>query len=138
MQKALEDTQTKLNALEAGKKRQAGEIESRLKMIASEKTRLGELLQQKERVISELELHARKTNLDLEKALKFQAALESLSPTLIEFKERLEAIERIQSDLSNRVLRLVRKSEEPPQDSGLLEIIRRLFHPQHRSPSLNQ
>lgn len=154
--KQIDEINAKLNTLESQKSYLADEAESKLKLVTSEqkklldeaemklkaseseKARLIESLQQKELAVAGLEQRLNEANLELEKSLKYRAALEFLEPTLINFKEKLEAIERTQTSLSNRMLQLVRKTEEAREDISIFEMIRRLFHLRHRPPTLNE
>jgi len=138
MLKAFEESRAEVASLEIEKTKRSDDSKARLKVIESEKARLCEMLQQKELAIAELERRLKTTNQELEKSLKNHVALEALQPTVLALKERLEAIERGQIDQSNRIFQLVQKVEKPIDDSSILELIRRLFRPQHRSPSLNR
>lgn len=138
VRKALEESRAEVASLDIEKTNQGDDNKARLRVIESEKARLCEMLQQKKLAIADLEQQLNTNNLELEKSLKNHVALEALQPTLATLSERLEAIERTQTELSNRILQLVQKSEKPVEDSSILEMIRRLFRPQHRSPSLNR
>jgi hypothetical protein len=135
MQKDFGESRAKILSLESEKARLAEEIQAKLPATESEKARLCELLQQKELAIAELELQIDKTSLELDKSLKFHAAIEYLQPTLLEFKETLKAIEHTQVDLSNRIFQLAQKMEEPHENAGIMESIGRLFRQHRRSPS---
>ncbi len=138
VRKSLEESRAEVASLHIEQTKQADDNRTRLKAIESEKARLCEMLQQKKMAIAELERELKANNLELEKSLNNHVMLEALQPTLVALSERVEAIERAQIELSNRMLKLVQNSEKPVEESSILEMIRRLFRPQHRSPSLNR
>ncbi len=133
IQQMLEEAQTKLRAFEGEKTGQADEIKRQLNILESEKMRLSETVQQKEQIISGLREQLQKTSLELEKSLKHHESLDYLEPTLTRFKLRLDSIERSQSDLANRLVQLIRQIEDPRENNGIMEGLRRLFRP-HQTP----
>jgi DNA repair exonuclease SbcCD ATPase subunit len=133
IQQTLEEAQAKLKAIETENNWQGEEIKSQLNTLESENMRLSDTLKQKEQFIAELKEQLQKTNLELEKSLRHHESLEYLGPMLVRFQERLESIERSQIDLSNRMMQLMRHTEESRDNTGIMEGLRRLFRP-HQQP----
>ena len=97
------------------------------KLLASEsqKAELAESLRQKEQLVTELVLKVNSLSQDLDKANQFQATLGSLQPALKEIEQRLEALERAQNKINERMLQVVERMHEMYENTGLLELIKR-------------
>lgn len=138
IQQMFEEAQANLKALEVEKTGLAEEIKAQLNVLESEKMRFCKNLRQKEQIISGLEEQLQKTNLELEESLQHHESLEYLEPTLTWLKERLEAIERSQIDLGNRMVQLTRQNEDSRDNTGIMEGLRRLFRPRQQPHTLKQ
>ena len=107
--------------------RAASAAHAKLQASESQKAELAELLRQKEQLVAELELKVNSLSQDLEKAQQFHAALGLLQPALDSIEEKLEALEHIQDKINERMLQLVQRMHKMYENTGLLEIIKRIL-----------
>jgi len=130
-----DEANVRLSAAETEKTQLADEANAKLSIAESEKAQLAELLQQKEQLMAKLQEQFNNVSLELEKALKYRAALDWLEPALNSMKERLEALERTQNSLNQTILQLIQRIGEMHESAGLLEVFRRILRPHRKSPA---
>lgn len=110
----------------------ASAAHSKLLACESQKAEIEELIRQKERLVEELESKVNSLSIDLEKAVKFHAALEWLQPVLTGMEERLTALEFAHNKINERMLQLIQKIHELHDETSLFEIIKRSFRQYRR------
>lgn len=129
----LENDNAKFSAIESEKVKSLQEAEAKLSIAELENTRLDGLLQEKERKIIELTEQVKNVSLELEKALKYRAALEWLEPALNNINGKFESLQRTQDGLVEEMLRLTHKMEEGGENESLLVLLRRIFQPHYKA-----
>lgn len=131
----VDEANVRLSAAETENARLSGEVSAKLSIAETEKAQLAELLQQREQLTAKLQEQFNNVSLELEKALKYHAALDWLEPALNSMKERLEALERTQNSLNQATLQLIQRIGEMHESAGLLEVFRRIVRPHRKSPA---
>jgi len=125
----------------------ASDAQAELMIAESQKAELAESLRQKEQMVAELEtkvssLSQKASSLghkintlsqDLEKAHQLNASLAWIQSNLNEMAEHLEAVERDQHLIQQRMLDVLRIVHEKYENISLLEIIKRRLKPVARA-----
>jgi hypothetical protein len=147
------DAEAKLNALESDKSRLAdeaaekisavenekaqliGTIESKLKDVELEKDRLAGQLEQQKQARAGIQEQLDKVNVELDKALRYRAALDWLEPVLKGIKQEMEMLKLDQSSLHQAVLQLTSTFGEDHENGSWVKAFLRFFQPHHKSPA---
>lgn len=144
-QKAVEEVQSKLQKSEAqGDELKAllGEAQSKLQhskshneeldTSLSEKTdlitTLESSLNDKERLLAELDKERHNISQELESVRQFHGDLQWIHPAMDRLQERLDSLEYGQNKINQRMVQIVEKMQEIYNRRGFLESIKRIFH----------
>jgi hypothetical protein len=131
----LAAAETRAIAIESEKTMLVQESENKLIVAESEKARLAALLEQERRATAELQEKFKNACLELEKSLKYRAALDNLEPTLNSIKATLEGLRRGQEDIHQTLLQLTGDLAESPQSNNPVEVFKRFFRLGRKSAS---
>ena len=125
---------TKISVFESEKTKLLQEAEAKLNSNESEKTQISSLLEQEKKVTADLHQKLNSAVVELEKALKYRATLDSLEPCLNDIKEGLLALGRSQNSINQTVLEWIRRSDETSRNSSLFG---RIFRFKQKPPKVN-
>jgi DNA repair exonuclease SbcCD ATPase subunit len=126
----LDESNARLNAAESEKRTALQQSDTQLNTVLEEKTKLGGLLQEEKQLTQDLGEQLQAAGTELEKALKYRVALDSLEPASRSLKERLEALEHKQDSLNQSILTLIQSLKQAPP-AGLSGALRRIFQPRN-------